>query len=181
MFEIDYPWNDTGIVGWTQLKRWLFLPDYENPASTRQLMADFFQFLFACQQWRVFHYESKDKDRVYVENGGSNREIIYDADVYKGNRTWDFVINKRHWLDRIKYAVFMYGAWIVLSIVYLAGITRISLLGLGYIIACFYFFWYGQDFLTKQVTVMLKLWGYLIYYCFSVIFVKACLQVNDRV
>jgi hypothetical protein len=52
----------------------------------------------------------------------------------------------------------MYGAWIVLSIVYLAGITRISLFGLGYLIACFYFFWYGQDFLTKQVAVMLRLY-----------------------
>ena len=51
----------------------------------------------------------------------------------------------------------MYGAWSVLSVVYLAGTTRISLLGLGYLIACFYFFWYGQDFLTKEVTVMLRL------------------------
>jgi hypothetical protein len=52
----------------------------------------------------------------------------------------------------------MYGAWSVLSIVYLAGTTRISLFGLGYLIACFYFFWYGQDFLTKKVTVMLRLY-----------------------
>jgi hypothetical protein len=58
----------------------------------------------------------------------------------------------------------MYGVWSVLSIVYLAGTTRISLLGLGYLIACFYFLWYGQDFLTKQVTVMLRLYViYLIY------------------
>jgi hypothetical protein len=138
-------------------------------------------------------YETSDKDRVYAEAGGSNREIIYDDDVYKNNPTWDFVTNKRHWLDQIKYAIFMYGAWSVLSIVYLAGTTRISLLGLGYLIACFYFLWYGQDFLTKKVTVMLRLyvdlfffesslkflfrWNYLIYYCFFVVFVKACLQV----
>ena len=50
----------------------------------------------------------------------------------------------------------MYGAWSVLSIVYLAGTTRISLLGLGYLIACFYFLWYGQDFLTKRVPVMFR-------------------------
>ncbi len=121
-------------------------------------LADFFQFLFVCQQWRVFKYESKEKDHDYIDAGGSNREIIYDEDIYKGNPTWDFVINKRHWLDRIKYGIFMYSAWIVLSIVYLAGITRISLLGLGYLIACFYFFWYGQEFLTKQVVVMLRLY-----------------------
>ena len=126
-------------------------------------LADFFQFLFACQQWRVFKYESNEKDRIYIEAGGSNREIIYDNDVYKDNPTWDFVINKRHWLDHIKYAIFMYGAWSVLSIVYLAGTTRISLLGLGYLIACFYFFWYGQDFLTKKVTVMLTIVCKLIF------------------
>ena len=122
-------------------------------------LADFFQFLFACRQWRVFQYESSEKDSIYVEAGGSNREIIYDddEDIYKDNPTWDFVINKRHWLDQIKNAIFMHGAWIVLSIVYLAGTTRISLLGLGYLIACFYFFWYGQDFLTKKVSVMLRL------------------------
>jgi hypothetical protein len=59
----------------------------------------------------------------------------------------------------------MYGAWIVLSIVYLAGTTRISLLGLGYLVACFYFLWYGQDFLTKRITVMFRLYVNLV--CFS--------------
>jgi hypothetical protein len=121
-------------------------------------LADFFQFLFACQQWRIFKYENKEVDRSYIDAGGSNREIVYDNELYKENPTWDFVRNKRHWLDQIKYAIFMYGAWIVLSIVYLAGITRVSLLGLGYLIACFYFFWYGQYFLTKQVVVMLRLY-----------------------
>ncbi len=159
-------------------------------------LADFFQFLFACQQWRVFVYENNEKDQVFVEAGGSNREIIHDDDVYKNNPTWDFVTDKRNWLDHIKYAIFMYGVWSVLSIVYLAGTTRISLLGLGYLIACFYFLWYGQDFLTKPIAVMIRLyenlfpqflfeifdcflfrWNYLIYYCFAVVFIKACLQV----
>jgi hypothetical protein len=57
----------------------------------------------------------------------------------------------------------MYGAWTVLSIVYLAGTTRISLLGLGYLIACFYFLWYGQDFLTKRVALMLRLYVKFIF------------------
>ncbi|CAF1290556.1 unnamed protein product, partial [Rotaria sordida] len=173
----NYPWANIKINGWVQLKRWLFLPDYTNPPIATQLIADFFQLLFACQQWRVFKYETNEKDRIYIQAGGSNNEIINENDLYKDNPTWDFVMNKRHWFDQIKYAIFMYGAWVVLSIVYLAGITRISLLGLGYLVACFYFFWYGQDFLTKQVTVMLRIWTYLIYYCFSVIFIKACLQV----
>jgi hypothetical protein len=108
-------------------------------------------------------YETSDKDRVYAEAGGSNREIIYDDDSYKNNPTWDFVTNKRHRLDQIKYAIFMYGVWIVLSIVYLAGTTRLSLFGLGYLIACFCFLWCEQDFLTKKVTVMLRLYVDLIF------------------
>jgi len=40
-----------------------------------------------------------EKDRVYVEDGGSNLEIIHDdKDIYQDNPTWDFVTNKRHWL-----------------------------------------------------------------------------------
>ena len=191
---LEYPWVNVEIAGWPQLRRWLFLPDYAEPPLASLLIGekdedivladlfvilsgDFFQLLFACQQWRVFKYEGKEKHRPFVEAGGSNAEISGKEDVYKDNPTWDFVITKRHWLDRVKYAVFMYSAWFVLSIVYLAGTTRISLLGLGYLIACFYFFWYGQDFLTKRVAVMLRLWNYLIYYCFSVIFIKTCLQV----
>lgn len=112
--------------------------------------------MFTFQQWRVFGYESSERDRVFTEAGGSNREIIDDAEIYKNNPTWDFVSYRRHWLDEIKYAVFVYGVWIVLSVVYLAGTTRISLLGLGYLIACFYFLWYGQDFLTKRVPVMIR-------------------------
>jgi hypothetical protein len=42
----------------------------------------------------VFVYETSDKDRVYAEASGSNREIIYDDDIYKNNPTWDFVGNK---------------------------------------------------------------------------------------
>ncbi|CAF4296585.1 unnamed protein product [Rotaria socialis] len=173
----EYPWTNINIRVWPQLRHWLHLPDYIDPPLATQLITDFFQFLFACQQWRVFAYETNEKDHVYNDAGGSNREIIYDDDMYKNNPTWDFVTNKRHWLDHIKYAVFMYGVWVVLSIVYLAGTTRISLLGLGYLIACFYFLWYGQDFLTKRVAFMLRSWNYLIYYCFSVIFLKTCLQV----
>ncbi|CAF1290006.1 unnamed protein product [Adineta steineri] len=177
MLCFEYPWTDVNVKGWSQLKRWLYLADYAHPPIATQLIADFFQFLFVCQQWRVFGYETNEKNHEYAEAGGSNREIIHDDDVYKNNPTWDFVTNKRHWLDHIKYSIFMYGAWSVLSIVYLAGTTRISLLGLGYLIACFYYLWYGQDFLTKRLPVMLRLWNYMIYYCFAVVFVKACLQV----
>jgi hypothetical protein len=52
----------------------------------------------------------------------------------------------------------MYGVWSVLAIVYLAGTIRISLFGLGYLIACLYFLGTGQDFLIKPPTLMLRLY-----------------------
>ncbi|CAF1302563.1 unnamed protein product, partial [Didymodactylos carnosus] len=172
-----YWWSHVSFDGWPQLKRWLYLPDYVNPPSAQQLIADFFQLLCASQQWRVFVHENNEKDSVFTDAGGSNREIIYDKDLYVDNPAWDYVMKKRHWLDQLKYIVFMYGCWTVLAIAYLAGTTRISLLGLGYLISCFYFLWYGQEFLTKPILKLIKMWNYLIYYCFAVIFVKACLQV----
>ncbi len=72
----------------------------------------------------------------------------------------------------------MHGALIVLAIIYLDGIKRISLVHLGYLMLCFYFFWRGQNFFKEKVTKILARWRYLIYYCASVIFVKTCLQVN---
>ncbi|CAF1232591.1 unnamed protein product, partial [Didymodactylos carnosus] len=174
---LRYWWSHVSFNGWPELKRWLYLPDYEHPPSARLLIADFFQLFFACQQWRVFDYENNEKDNAIIDAGGSNSEIIYNKDLYMNNPTWDYVVKKRHWLDQFKYIGFMYGCWIVLAIAYFAGTTRISLLGLGYLIACVYFLWYGQEFFTKPILRLLKMWNYLIYYCFGVIFIKACLQV----
>ncbi|CAF1291527.1 unnamed protein product [Rotaria sordida] len=151
----EYHWINVRFNGW------LHLLDYIEPSTATQLIADFFQFLFACQQWHVFSYETNEKDYIYIELCGSNREIIYDNDRYKNNPIKDFVTNPRHWLDQFKYGIFMYGVWFVLLIVYLAGTIRISSLGLGYLIACFYLLLYGQNLLTKD-TNMIKL--YVNYY-----------------
>jgi hypothetical protein len=41
---LDYPWTEIEIYGWAQLKRWLFLPDYINPPSAKQLIGKFHFF-----------------------------------------------------------------------------------------------------------------------------------------
>ena len=46
-FFIDYPWTNIKFVGWPQLKRWLFLPDYINPPVATQLIGNFYIF-FDC-------------------------------------------------------------------------------------------------------------------------------------
>jgi hypothetical protein len=120
-------------------------------------LADFFQFLFVCQQWRVFRYETNERDSNYIKAGGSNHEIINDNNINEENPPWNFVQNRRHWLDHIKYFIFMHGAWIVLSIIYLYGVKRISLIHLGYLIPCFYLFWRGQSFFKEKVLIILRL------------------------
>ncbi|CAF4903524.1 unnamed protein product, partial [Rotaria sp. Silwood1] len=155
----EYPWLAVNFNSWPQLKRWLYLPDYVTPPIATHLIADFFQFLFACQQWRVFVYETNEEDRKYAEAGGSNYEIIHDNDVYKNNRTSNFVTDLRNWLDYFKYEIFMYGIWSVVLIMYLTGTWRIDYLRFGYLMACIYFLWDGQNFLIKHITVILRLDG----------------------
>ena len=119
---------------------------------------DFIQLLLVCQQWRVFRYETNPRDVEYVRaSGGGSLDVTEDG--------WNFVVSQRHWLDQIHYGLYMHGAWLVLSIVYLSGTTRISLLGLGYLIASFYFFWYGQDFLIKPLSTLLNLYGLPFTFC----------------
>ncbi|CAF4977626.1 unnamed protein product, partial [Rotaria socialis] len=48
----EYPWTNINLRVWPQLRHWLHLPDYIDPPLATQLITDFFQFLFACQQWR---------------------------------------------------------------------------------------------------------------------------------
>ncbi len=170
--NLEYPWTNSDMIGWSQLKRWLFMPDYLNPPSATQLigkfclllieinifnLADFFQLLFICQQWRVFRYEINEKYRQYVEIGGSNREIIHIDNIHQENPTWNFVINRRHWFDHIKYVIFMHSTWIVLSVIYLYGIKQINLVHLGYTLVCFYFFWRGQTFFEENISKILRL------------------------
>ena len=119
-----------------------------------ECLVDFIQLLFVCQQWRVFRYERNPRDVEYMRAGEGS---VHGSEETKG---WNFVVSKRHWLDQIHYGLYMHGAWIVLSIVYLSGTTRISLLGLGYLIASFYFFWYGQDFLIKPISTLLNLYDF---------------------
>ena len=160
------------------------------------ILADFFLFLFACQQWRVFVLEMNDKNQAFVQAGGSNREIIYDVDIYKNNPTWDFVTNRRHWLDQIKYAIFMYG-------VCECPLDRLSRGNdenqstRSRLSHCLFLFplvrtrfshqtRYRDDSLVRRFPCpidsftewTLFRWNYLIYYCFAVVFLKACLQVG---
>lgn len=78
----------------------------------------------------------------------------------------------------LKVAVFRYLFWLVLVVVFVAGATRISIFGLGYLLACFYLLLFGTALLQKDTRAQLVLWDCLILYNVTVIISKNMLSVS---
>lgn len=78
-----------------------------------------------------------------------------------------------------KVVVFRYLFWFVLVVVFITGATRISLFGLGYLLACFYLLLFGTAMLRKPARARLVLWDCLILYNITVIISKNMLSVRD--
>lgn len=77
----------------------------------------------------------------------------------------------------LKVAVFRYLFWLVLVVVFVAGATRISIFGLGYLLACFYLLLFGTTLLQKDTRAQLVLWDCLILYNVTVIISKNMLSL----
>jgi len=84
----------------------------------------------------------------------------------------------RSYLDMAKVVVFRYLFWFVLVVVFITGATRISLFGLGYLLACFYLLLFGTAMLRKPARARLVLWDCLILYNITVIISKNMLSVR---
>lgn len=78
----------------------------------------------------------------------------------------------------LKVAVFRYLFWLVLVVVFITGATRISIFGLGYLLACFYLLLFGTTLLQKDTRAQLVLWDCLILYNVTVIISKNMLSVS---
>lgn len=78
----------------------------------------------------------------------------------------------------LKVAVFRYLFWLVLVVVFITGATRISVFGLGYLLACFYLLLFGTSLLQKETRTRLVLWDCLILYNVTVIISKNMLSVS---
>lgn len=78
----------------------------------------------------------------------------------------------------LKVAVFRYLFWLVLVVVFVTGATRISVFGLGYLLACFYLLLFGTSLLQKDTRARLVLWDCLILYNVTVIISKNMLSVS---
>ncbi|KAK0143553.1 Piezo-type mechanosensitive ion channel component 1 [Merluccius polli] len=81
------------------------------------------------------------------------------------------------YLDMAKVLVFRYLYWFVLSVVFVTGATRISVFGLGYLLACFFFFLFGTQLLVKPARTRLAVWDCLIIYNVAVIIAKNMLSI----
>ncbi|XP_041339457.1 translation initiation factor IF-2-like isoform X2 [Pyrgilauda ruficollis] len=77
----------------------------------------------------------------------------------------------------VKVVVFHYFFWVVLVVVFITGTNRISLFGLGYVLACFYLLLSGTAMLRKPARARLVLWDCLILYNIAVIISKNMLSL----
>ncbi|KFO77875.1 Piezo-type mechanosensitive ion channel component 1, partial [Cuculus canorus] len=170
---VDYPWRwSRALPINSALIKWLYLPDFFVAPKSTNLINDFVLLLCVAQQWRVFEAEHTEE---WLQAAGDNTDR-FDLEQDPHNPTPNF-IHCRSYLDMAKVVVFRYLFWFVLVVVFITGATRISLFGLGYLLACFYLLLFGTTMLRKPVRARLVLWDCLILYNITVIISKNMLSL----
>ncbi|XP_042616897.1 piezo-type mechanosensitive ion channel component 1-like isoform X3 [Cyprinus carpio] len=171
---IDYPWRwKTSVTIHSALVKWIYLPDFYTIPNSRNLISDFLLLMCASQQWAVFENEKKEE---WMVMGGENKDNPDPMEDMPFNPAPNF-INCRCYLDMAKVLVFRYMFWFVLSVVFVTGATRISVFGLGYLMACFFFLLFGTRLLIKPSRTRLVMWDCLIMYNVAVIISKNILSI----
>uniref|UniRef100_A0A673G972 Piezo-type mechanosensitive ion channel component 1-like n=1 Tax=Sinocyclocheilus rhinocerous TaxID=307959 RepID=A0A673G972_9TELE len=171
---IDYPWRwRTSVTIHSALVKWIYLPDFYTIPNSRNLISDFLLLMCASQQWAVFENEKKEE---WMVMGGENKDNPDPMEDMLFNPAPNF-INCRSYLDMAKVLVFRYMFWFVLSVLFVTGATRISVFGLGYLMACFFFLLFGTRLLIKPSRTRLVLWDCLIMYNVAVIISKNILSI----
>ncbi|XP_053292137.1 piezo-type mechanosensitive ion channel component 1 isoform X1 [Pleuronectes platessa] len=171
---IDYPWRwNTPVLINSALIKWIHLPDFYTVPNSKNLIADFVLLICASQQWKVFECENTEEWMVLA---GENTDNPDPMEGRPFNPAPNF-INCRSYLDMTKVLVFRYLFWFVLSVVFITGATRISVFGLGYLLACFFFLLFGTRLLVKTSRTRLALWDCLIIYNVAVIISKNMLSI----
>uniref|UniRef100_A0A3B4CVA5 Piezo-type mechanosensitive ion channel component n=1 Tax=Pygocentrus nattereri TaxID=42514 RepID=A0A3B4CVA5_PYGNA len=171
---IDYPWRwKTSLTINSALIKWIYLPDFYTIPNSKNLIADFLLLMCASQQWKVFENEKKEE---WMVMGGENNDNPDPMEGIPFNPAPNF-INCRSYLDMAKVLVFRYMFWFVLAVVFVTGSTRISVFGLGYLLACFFFLLFGTQLLIKRSRTRLLMWDCLIIYNVAVIISKNILSI----
>ncbi|NXH86839.1 PIEZ1 protein, partial [Edolisoma coerulescens] len=170
---LDYPWRWSHTIPLNSaLVKWLYLPDFFEAPKSTNLINDFLLLLCAAQQWRVFEAEHSEP---WLQAAGDNLDRL-DRERDHCNPTRNFIYCKSY-LDMAKVVVFRHLFWFVLVVVFVAGANRISLFGLGYLLACFYLLLSGTATLRKPARARLVLWDCLILYNITVIISKNMLSL----
>ncbi|XP_034378846.1 piezo-type mechanosensitive ion channel component 1 isoform X2 [Arvicanthis niloticus] len=170
---IDYPWRWSKAIPMNSaLIKWLYLPDFFRAPNSTNLISDFLLLLCASQQWQVFSAERTEEWQCMAGINTDHLEPLRG----EPNPIPNF-IHCRSYLDMLKVAVFRYLFWLVLVVVFVAGATRISIFGLGYLLACFYLLLFGTTLLQKDTRAQLVLWDCLILYNVTVIISKNMLSL----
>ncbi|XP_076599165.1 piezo-type mechanosensitive ion channel component 1 isoform X1 [Chaetodon auriga] len=171
---IDYPWRwNTPVLMNSALIKWIYLPDFYTVPNSKNLIADFVLLMCASQQWKVFECEHREEWMVLA---GENTDDPEPMESRLFNPAPNF-IECRSYLDMAKVLVFRHLFWFVLSVVFITGATRISVFGLGYLLACFFFLLFGTQLLVKPSRTRLALWDCLIIYNVAVIISKNMLSI----
>ncbi|XP_041431756.1 piezo-type mechanosensitive ion channel component 2 [Xenopus laevis] len=176
-FCSDYPWRTSSWSPSSNLIKWLYLPDFAKSPDPVFLIYDFMLLLLASLQWQVFEDENLACFRMLA---GDNIEISRDldpADLCQYSPVPNF-IHCRSYLDMAKVVVFSFHFWFVLCLIFITGTTRINILCMGYLVACFHFMLFGGTLLLKPVRHVLRLWDYLIAYTALVIAMKNLLSIG---
>ncbi|XP_036780134.2 piezo-type mechanosensitive ion channel component 1 isoform X4 [Manis pentadactyla] len=170
---IDYPWRWSQAIPMNStLIKWLYLPDFFRVPNSTNLISDFLLLLCASQQWLVFSAEHTEE---WQHMAGTNTDCL-ELPQGEPNPVPNFM-HCRSYLDMLKVAVFRYLFWAVLVLVFITGATRISIFGLGYLLACFYLLLFGTTLLQKDTHARLVLWDCLILYNVTVIISKNMLSL----
>ncbi|KAI1235616.1 hypothetical protein IHE44_0002498, partial [Lamprotornis superbus] len=170
---MDYPWRWSDSIPLNSaLVKWLYLPDFFQAPKSTNLINDFMLLLCAAQQWRVFEAE---RSEPWLSAAGDNSDQL-DQEQDHYNPTPNFIYCKSY-LDMVKVVVFRYLFWAVLVVVFITGANRISLFGLGYLLACFYLLLSGPAMLRKPARARLALWDCLILYNITIIISKNMLSL----
>ncbi|XP_007937421.2 piezo-type mechanosensitive ion channel component 1 [Orycteropus afer afer] len=170
---LDYPWRWSQAIPMNSaLIKWLYLPDFFRAPNSTNLISDFLLLLCASQQWQVFLAERTEE---WQHMAGTNTDHV---EPLRGepNPVPNF-IHCRSYLDMVKVAVFRHLFWLVLVVVFVTGATRISVFGLGYLLACFYLLLFGTQLLRKDTHARLVRWDCLILYNVTVIISKNMLSL----
>uniref|UniRef100_A0A8C7B469 Piezo type mechanosensitive ion channel component 1 (Er blood group) n=1 Tax=Neovison vison TaxID=452646 RepID=A0A8C7B469_NEOVI len=164
---LDYPWRWSQAIPMNSaLIKWLYLPDFLRAPDSTSLISDFLLLLCASQQWQVFCAERTEEWQVMA---GVNTDRL-DLPPGEASDVPNFLYcrcvrpARRSYLDMLKVAVFRYLFWLVLVVVFVAGATRVSVFGLGYLLACFYLLLFGTSLLQGRARTRLVLWDCLILY-----------------